>query len=147
MSVIFSEEEQQAFLGGDWCWWSGSKTEHNECIATCSKPLFSMQLQRYWPLLNIKAHWYLYTHFFLFYDKMSIFKSFKWEVTLTVALHALVDEAIQQRATVVTESGAPIGVDLKLVLRSGILEESKEGSDHYWNNEMTEKANQLPTVN
>lgn len=45
---------------------------------------------------------------------------------LTVALHALVDEAIQQRATVVTEGGAPIGVDLKLVLCSGILEESKE---------------------
>lgn len=44
---------------------------------------------------------------------------------LTVALHALVDEAIQQRAAVVTEGGAPIGVDLKLVLRSGILEESK----------------------
>lgn len=44
---------------------------------------------------------------------------------LTVTLHALVDEAVQQRATVVTEGGAPIGVDLKLVLRSGILEESK----------------------
>lgn len=45
---------------------------------------------------------------------------------LTVTLHALVDEAIEQRATVVTEGGAPIGVDLKLVFCSGILKESKE---------------------
>lgn len=37
------------------------------------------------------------------------------------------DEAIQQRAAVVTEGGAPVAVDLKLVLCSGILQESKRG--------------------
>ena len=45
---------------------------------------------------------------------------------LTVTFHALVDEAVEQGATVVTEGGAPIGVDLELVLRSGILEEYKD---------------------
>lgn len=51
---------------------------------------------------------------------------------LTVALHALVDEAIQERAAVVTEGGAPKGVDLKLVLRSGVLgNEKRRGSDSY----------------
>lgn len=45
---------------------------------------------------------------------------------LTVTLHALVDEAIKERATVVTEGGAPISVDLELVLRSGILKRSED---------------------
>lgn len=56
------------------------------------------------------------------------------------------DEAIQQRATVVTEGGAPIGVDLKLVLRSGVLEKQKEKKRTHKeaeNNEMNETANQL----
>lgn len=48
------------------------------------------------------------------------------EFELTVALHALVDEAIQQRAAVVTEGGAPVAVDLKLVLCSGILQKLKK---------------------
>lgn len=53
----------------------------------------------------------------------------EWEAAefkLTVALHALVDEAVQQRAAVVTEGGAPVAVDLKLVLCSGILQESEK---------------------
>ncbi len=55
----------------------------------------------------------------------------EWRIMkLTVALHALVDEAVQQRAAVVTEGGAPIGVDLELMLRSGILEESKKTKRH-----------------
>lgn len=41
---------------------------------------------------------------------------------LTVTLHALVDEAVEQRAAVITECGAPVGVDLKLVLASGVLD-------------------------
>ena len=45
---------------------------------------------------------------------------------LTVTFHALVNEAIQQRATMVAEGGAPIGVDLEFMLRSGILEEKKK---------------------
>lgn len=45
---------------------------------------------------------------------------------LTVTLHALVDEAVEQRATVVTEGGAPIGVDLELVLCSGILVDQRQ---------------------
>lgn len=36
------------------------------------------------------------------------------------------DEAIQQRAAVVTEGGAPVAVDLKLVLCSGILQKLKK---------------------
>ncbi len=44
---------------------------------------------------------------------------------LTVALHALVDEAVQQRAAVVTEGGAPIGVDLELMLCPRVLEGKK----------------------
>lgn len=56
---------------------------------------------------------------------MSYVKS-ESELKLTVTLHALVDEAIQQRAAVVTEGGAPVAVDLKLVLCPGILQESKK---------------------
>lgn len=41
---------------------------------------------------------------------------------LTVTLHPLVDETVQERATVVAEGGAAIGVDLKLVLGSGVLQ-------------------------
>lgn len=40
---------------------------------------------------------------------------------LTVTFHPLVDEAIQQRATVVAEGGAGVCVDFKLVFASGIL--------------------------
>lgn len=40
---------------------------------------------------------------------------------LTVTLHPLVDETIQQRSTVVTEGRAGVGVDLKLVLAPGVL--------------------------
>lgn len=40
---------------------------------------------------------------------------------LTVTLHPLVDESIQQRATVVTEGGTTVRVDLELVLASRIL--------------------------
>lgn len=40
---------------------------------------------------------------------------------LTVTLHPLVDESIQQRSTVVTKGGAGIGVDLKLVFAPGVL--------------------------
>ena len=35
------------------------------------------------------------------------------------------DETIQERATVVAEGGATIGVDLKLVLGSGVLQRQK----------------------
>lgn len=38
-----------------------------------------------------------------------------------VTLHALVNEAVEERATVIAEGGAPIGVDLELVLSSGII--------------------------
>lgn len=45
---------------------------------------------------------------------------------LTVTLHALVDEAIEQRAAVIAKRRAPVGVDLELMLRSGILQEPKK---------------------
>ncbi len=41
--------------------------------------------------------------------------------SLTVAFHPLVDEAVQQRSTVVAEGGTAVAVDLELVLASGIL--------------------------
>lgn len=44
---------------------------------------------------------------------------------LTVTFHALVDEAIEQRAAVVTEGWTSISVDLKLVFCSGILQKRK----------------------
>lgn len=40
---------------------------------------------------------------------------------LTVTFHPLVDESIQQRSTVVTEGGAGVRVDLKLVFAPGVL--------------------------
>lgn len=40
---------------------------------------------------------------------------------LTVAFHPLVDEAVQQGAAVVTESGTPVCVNLELVLASWVL--------------------------
>lgn len=40
---------------------------------------------------------------------------------LTVTFHPLVDETIQQRATVVTEGGTAVCVDLKLVFAPGVL--------------------------
>lgn len=50
-----------------------------------------------------------------------------WRGTLlTVTLHPLVDETIQERATVVAEGGAAIGVDLKLVLGSGVLQRQRD---------------------
>lgn len=50
-----------------------------------------------------------------------------WRGTLlTVTLHPLVDETIQERATVVAESGAAIGVALKLVLGSGVLQRQRD---------------------
>ena len=45
---------------------------------------------------------------------------------LTVTFHALVDEAVEQRAAVVAERGAAVRVDLKLVLASGVLEQGYE---------------------
>lgn len=45
----------------------------------------------------------------------------------TVTSHALVYEPVEQGATVVTESWAGVGVDLKLVLWSRVLE--KQGKD------------------
>lgn len=51
---------------------------------------------------------------------------YELNLILTITLHALVDEAIQQRATVVTKGGAPIGVDLEFMLCSGVLQEPKE---------------------
>lgn len=44
------------------------------------------------------------------------------KTSLTVTFHPLVQEPVEQRPTMVTEGGAPIGVDLELVLASGILE-------------------------
>lgn len=41
---------------------------------------------------------------------------------LTVAFHPLVDESIEEGATVVAERGTAVRVDLKLVLASGVLE-------------------------
>lgn len=50
-----------------------------------------------------------------------------WRDTLlTLTLHPLVDETIQERATVVAEGGAAIGVDLKLVLGSGVLQRQRD---------------------
>lgn len=43
---------------------------------------------------------------------------------LTVTFHPLVDEAVQQRSAVVAEGGTAVGVDLELVLASGILQKS-----------------------
>lgn len=48
------------------------------------------------------------------------------QLPLTVTLHALVDEAVQQGATVVAEGGAPVGVDLELVLCSGVLVDQRK---------------------
>lgn len=36
------------------------------------------------------------------------------------------NEAVEERATVIAEGGAPIGVDLELVLSSGILQRPKD---------------------
>lgn len=44
------------------------------------------------------------------------------EVKLTGALHALVYEAIEQRAAVVTERGTGVGVDLECVSTLQVLE-------------------------
>lgn len=44
----------------------------------------------------------------------------------TVTSHALVYEAVEQRATVVAEGRARVGVDLELMLRPWILEGRKE---------------------
>lgn len=48
---------------------------------------------------------------------------------LTVTLHALVDESVQQRAAVVTEGRTPVGVDLEFMLCSGILKEPAGGKN------------------
>ena len=48
---------------------------------------------------------------------------------LTVTFHALVDEAVEQRATVVAEGGAPVGVDLKLVLGPRVLQNTGHNRD------------------
>ena len=43
----------------------------------------------------------------------------------TVTSHALVQQPVEQGATVVTEGGAGIGVDLKLVLGPRVLREPR----------------------
>lgn len=45
---------------------------------------------------------------------------------LTGALHALVDEAVQQRAAVVAERGTGVRVDLKRVSTLQVLKENVE---------------------
>lgn len=52
------------------------------------------------------------------------------ETSLTVTFHPLVQEPIEQRPTMVTERGAPIGVDLELVLASGILQGKTQTPGH-----------------
>ena len=47
---------------------------------------------------------------------------------LTVALESLMNEAIQQRATVITESGTAIGVMLELVQVCGLKKTSNSGT-------------------
>ena len=49
----------------------------------------------------------------------------------TVTSHALVYEAVEQRATVVAEGRAGVGVDLKLVLRPWVLQGREEGRIHH----------------
>lgn len=49
---------------------------------------------------------------------------------LTVTFHPLVDEAVQQRSAVVAEGGTAVGVDLELVLASGILQKSGKERNH-----------------
>lgn len=44
----------------------------------------------------------------------------------TVTSHALVQEAVEQRATVVAEGRTGVGVDLELVLRPRVLGERRE---------------------
>lgn len=40
------------------------------------------------------------------------------------------DETVEQRAAVIAEGGAPVGVDLELMLRSGILKrDERRGID------------------
>lgn len=43
----------------------------------------------------------------------------------TVAFHALVDQPVEERATVVTEGRAGVCVDLKLVLAARILQQER----------------------
>lgn len=45
---------------------------------------------------------------------------------LTGTFHALVDESVEQRTTVVTEGWAGVGVDLELVLCSWVLKRKSE---------------------
>lgn len=49
------------------------------------------------------------------------YSSITYVVKLTGTFHALVYEAVQQRATVVTEGGTGVGVDLKGVLTLQVL--------------------------
>lgn len=48
----------------------------------------------------------------------------------TVTSHALVYEAVEQRATVVAEGRTGVGVDLELVLRPRVLGERKGEMGH-----------------
>ncbi len=45
----------------------------------------------------------------------------RWCRQFTVALESLVDDAVEERATVVAEGGAAVGVDLELVPRPAVL--------------------------
>ncbi len=45
----------------------------------------------------------------------------RWCRQFTVALESLVDDAVEERAAVVAEGGAAVGVDLELVPRPAVL--------------------------
>lgn len=65
------------------------------------------------------------------------------EASLTFTFHALVDEPVEQRAAMVAERRAAVGVDLELVLAPGVLQRQRgwdNRSETIWSSAVRESC-------